>query len=143
MEVIKQQISKIFELMGFDKFQLDVDSNKRAIYLSVDDALLTPQRLPNLVLNINRISRLIAKKQGEAPIVVDINNYRKERERLIVELAKAAARRAVATKELVPLPPMNAYERRLIHTELSMRPDVATESVGVGKNRYVVVKIIS
>ena len=79
---------------------------------------------------------------GIEPVVVDVNNYRRERERLIIELAKAAARRAIATKESVNLPAMNAYERRLIHAELSMRPDVATESVGEGKDRFVVVKAI-
>ncbi|MBI2506918.1 MAG: hypothetical protein HYW00_02165, partial [Candidatus Colwellbacteria bacterium] len=36
---------------------------------------------------------------------------------------------------------MNAYERRLVHTELAMRPDVTTESVGT-ISRYVVVKPI-
>ena len=71
---------------------------------------------------------------------MDVNNYKKERERLITELAKAAARKVLAEKKDVELPVMNAYERRLVHVELAARPDVKTESVGEGTNRHIVVK---
>ena len=37
---------------------------------------------------------------------------------------------------------MNSYERRIIHVELASRPDVATESVGLGRARYVVIRPI-
>ncbi len=127
--------------MGFSNFQVEADSDTKLFSVSIEDSVITPARLPTFVLNINRITRLIAKRHGVYPVVVDVNNYRRERERLIVELARAAARRAVATNEPVHLPTMNAYERRLIHTELSMRPDVTTESVGEGRERYVIVKI--
>ncbi|TSC82531.1 MAG: spoIIIJ-associated protein, partial [Parcubacteria group bacterium Gr01-1014_19] len=84
-----------------------------------------------------------AKKHGiEANLFVDINNYRKERENLIVEIAKAAARKVTMTKAEVKLPAMNSYERRLIHMELSTRPDVKSESMGEGKERYVIVRPI-
>ncbi len=73
---------------------------------------------------------------------MDINNYRRERERLISELAKAAARKALMNKQEVKLPAMNAYERRIIHLELASRPDVKTESYGEGRERYIVVKPI-
>jgi spoIIIJ-associated protein len=61
---------------------------------------------------------------------------------LILEIAKASAQKVIALKQEVRLPAMNAYERRLIHTELSMRPDVKTESVGEGKDRAVVIRPI-
>ena len=71
---------------------------------------------------------------------VDVNNYKKERERLLTELAKAAARKVLAEKKDVELPVMNAYERRIVHVELATRPDVKTESVGEGSERHIVVK---
>lgn len=141
MENLKKQISKLIELMGFSAFQIEVDPETKLFSVSIEDAAITATRLPILVLNINRVARLIAKRHGDHPVVIDINNYRRERERLILELARAAARRAAATGEPVSLPIMNAYERRLIHAELSMRPDVATESVGEGRERYVIVKV--
>ena len=78
----------------------------------------------------------------EEPIFIDVNNYRLKREQLIIELARAAVRKAIATKQDVSLPLMNAYERRLIHLELAGRPDAVTESSGEGRDRYVVIKPI-
>ena len=73
---------------------------------------------------------------------IDINNYRKDREDLIIKLAKAAAKKSSVTKQEVSLPAMNAYERRIIHSELSLHPDLKTESSGEGKQRHVVIKPI-
>jgi spoIIIJ-associated protein len=142
MEEFMNHLKALVSLMGFSDAVFEESTDHRLISIIISDSFLTPERIPNLVLNLNRVSRLIAKRLGVAPFVVDVNNYRKERENLIIELARAAARKAVITKEPVSLPIMNAYERRLVHTELATRPDVKTESIGEGKNRYVVVKII-
>src|SRR6185295_16804276 len=91
----------------------------------------------------NHLIQLVARKQGAQPVFLDINNYRREREHLIVELARATARKAVATKTEIPLPAMNSYERRLAHMELAAHPEVTTESVGRGRSRYVIVKPLS
>ena len=97
MENLKEQISKLIELMGFGAFHIEVDPETKLFSVIIEDAAITATRLPTLVLNINRVARLIAKRHGVYPVVIDINNYRRERERLILELARAAARRALAT----------------------------------------------
>jgi len=86
---------------------------------------------------------LMVHRENLPAHVVDINYYRRERERLIVELAKAAAKKAMMTKGEVPLPAMNAYERRLVHMEISTHPDLKTESKGEGKERHIVIQIIA
>jgi spoIIIJ-associated protein len=96
-----------------------------------------------MISDLEHLFRLLAKRQNHAGFFVDINNYRKERERIIAELAKAAARKAVMTKSEVRLPAMNAYERRLVHIELSIHPDVRTESEGEGQTRCVIIKPIT
>jgi len=142
MEKLTQHLKELINLIGFNDVVFEVTGKPELISIIINDAFLTPERIPDLVINLNRVARLVAKKFQTDPFVVDINNYRKERESLIIELARAAARKALASKESVSLPTMNAYERRLVHTELSMRPDVATESVGEGRNRYVVIKVV-
>jgi spoIIIJ-associated protein len=83
----------------------------------------------------------LAGKKHDAPrIFFDINNYRKDREKLITELARGAARKVAATKEHLELPSMNSYERRIVHVELAAHPDVRTESQGLGKERKVIIK---
>ncbi len=72
--------------------------------------------------------------------VLDINNYRWQIEQKLRELAKKSAREAVLSKRPVKLPVMSSYERRIVHTELALHPNVATESEGQSPNRQVVVR---
>ncbi len=127
--------------MGFSDFRVEPDTSFRKISIVINDTLVRDDHLPTLVLNLDRIARLMAKQANHEPIVIDVNNYRREREELIVKLARAAARKAALESTEVSLPAMNAYERRLVHTELAMRPDVTTESIGTIQ-RYVIVKPI-
>lgn len=141
-EELTNQLRELVSLMGFDDFELNQDPEHKVISITIHDPYLTQERVPDLVVNLNRVGRLLTKQKSLEHILIDVNNYRREREGLIVELAKAAARKAIASGEMVSLPTMNAYERRLVHTELATRPDVKTESVGEGKDRYVIVKIV-
>jgi predicted RNA-binding protein Jag len=43
-------------------------------------------------------------------------------------------------KTPVRMDPMNARERRIIHSEIALYPDLISESEGYGQDRYVVVK---
>lgn len=84
-----------------------------------------------------------AKTSGQTfHVIVDVNNYRAQKDEELCELAKKAARQAALSKKPVGLPPMNAYERKIVHLELALRPDVATESEGLEPFRRVVVKPI-
>ena len=140
MEKAQATIKQMFELMGMKDCAINCDIEGKKIAIFINEGEWFKKILPKLILEVEHLARLIAKKGGVENIFVDINNYRKERENIIVELAKASARKALLAKEEIKLPPMNAYERRLIHVELSPRPDVKTESVGEGRERCVVVK---
>ena len=130
--------------MGFDDYTIEVDSeHRRGTIFIHNNPVLIKENLPLIVDSLNQLIQLIGRQKGWEPLFVDVNNYRRERENLIVELARATARKALATKQELPMPAMNAYERRLAHLELSTHPDVKTESVGKGHNRFVVVKPIS
>ena len=94
MQEIHLKITKLIELMGFSDFRVEPDGNFRKISIVINDTLLRDKHLPTLVLNLDRIARLMAKQANHDPIVIDVNNYRREREDLIVKLAKAAARKA-------------------------------------------------
>ena len=128
------------EIVGC-RVNFDEENKKASIFID-DELPFIKNNLPALVEHFNLIAQLIAKKQNEPTFFIDINNYRLERERLITELAKAAARKVAATKEPISLPAMNAYERRLVHMALASHPDVKTESVGFAKERYVVIKMV-
>lgn len=126
--------------MGFDDYSVQLDEETRRLAVFINEGDWLRNWLPKLTGDFSQIVRALTHKSGAPHIFVDINNYRKEREVIISELAKAAARKVVMTKAKVTLPAMNAYERRLIHVELASRPDIATESEGEGIERRVVVK---
>jgi spoIIIJ-associated protein len=135
-EIIKELIGK----MGFRDYSVNYDEDSRRFSIIIDDSNFIERGLVNFISDLNYLVKLVTKKNDWAPVVIDVNNYRKKREELIIELAKAAARKVAATQTEIALPPMNAYERRLIHAELAERPDLKTESAGEGKERGVVIK---
>lgn len=138
MEVI-EKIKKIVELMALSGTEVNIDEEHRRISLVIDDMVVN-DHMTSFLPALDHLVGLVFRKHDQAPFVLDINYYRKERERLIAELARAAARRATVTKEDVELPPMNAYERRLVHMEITTHPELKTESIGEGKERRVVIK---
>lgn len=140
MAQLSDKIKKIVSLMGLRGVVVDVDEAERKVNVTADEDEWFTKLLPDFVKDFKYIVNLLARKENQGLYFVDVNNYRKERERLIVELAKAAASKAIHINGEVRLPSMNAYERRLVHVELSMRPDVKTESIGEGKERGVIVK---
>lgn len=127
--------------MGFSDYRLEVavDENRNSLFIYEDEHFIK-ENLPMVVEALNHVLQMIAKKNDSKPIFLDVNNYRHEREGLIAELARAAAKKVLATKQEVALPAMNSYERRLVHVELAIHPDVTTESMGEGKERYIVIK---
>jgi predicted RNA-binding protein Jag len=142
VEQFQTQIKKIIELTGFQDPVVNFDSENRKVEIFVNEGEWFKKWLPGIVSDVDHLVKLLARKQKLQDFFVDVNNYRKERERLIVEIAKAAARKAVAEKHEVRLPAMNAYERRLIHVELAVHPDVRTESEGEGRDRSVIIRPI-
>lgn len=140
MEQVKIIIQKMITLMGFSDYSvsLEEESNKLTIFINEGDWF--KKWLPKVINDFSQLSRTLTTKAKLPHLFIDINNYRKERENIIAELARAAARKTVVTKSAVTLPAMNSYERRLIHTELATRPDIATESEGEGKERRVVIR---
>lgn len=140
MRQLQDAIQKIIELMGFVDFSVNYDSENSRFLIFLNEGEGFKRFLPFFVNDLDHLVKLIAKKNNLGIVFVDVNNYRREREGIILELARAAARKAVSVKEEVSLPAMNAYERRLVHLELVGRPDISTESVGEGKERRVIIK---
>ncbi|MSR73678.1 MAG: hypothetical protein EXS60_01295 [Candidatus Pacebacteria bacterium] len=141
MEHIKESLKELLRIAGFTNpvVELNMEGSRFSVILEEGEWL--KEWIPHLVADLGFIARTIGRKVGvHGMVYVDVNNYRREREHLIAEIAKAAARKVLITKEDVQLPPMNAYERRLVHTELATRPDVKTESFGDKRDRRVIVK---
>lgn len=79
--------------------------------------------------------------ESTAPIIdVDINGYKSMREDVLRDFARDIAQRVRTNKKAVELDPMPPFDRRIIHLALATFPDLATESIGEGPARYIVVR---
>lgn len=91
------------------------------------------QYLTSLVVN--------RSKEGYKRIVIDVENYRKKREEILIRLANRLADRVIKYKKNITLEPMNPYERRVIHSCLQNHKYVETYSVGEEPNRKVIIAL--
>ena len=86
------------------------------------------------------IVNMVIKNAGYKNVraFLDVENYKEKRQETLISLAERLARKAISQNKEVKLEPMNAYERRIIHTALS-DSDVETHSEGEEPNRYLVI----
>ena len=112
------------------------------IEAKVDDPQMLIGSGGETLLALQHLLRMIMRKSRPEPLYVDldINDYKKNRNRHLKELAATAADEAARTKREAALAPMSAYDRRIVHMELSRRDDIETESRGLGPERKVVIK---
>lgn len=73
-------------------------------------------------------------------VLVDVGGYKANRRRQLEILATKTAKEVAKTRVEAKLRPMNAYERRIIHTKLAEWRDVSTVSEGEGQDRHLVIK---
>ena len=94
MEPFEQIAQKIVEYMGFADFRVEAkpDEKRGAIFI-YDNPELVKRNLPTIVESMNHLLQMIAVKNGAPVVFFDVNNYRQERENLIAELARAAAKK--------------------------------------------------
>jgi len=72
-------------------------------------------------------------------IVLDVENYRKRRERTLKRLALSMADKATRLGKRVVMEPMTPQERRIIHLTLADNNKIETYSTGEDPNRKVVI----
>lgn len=73
-------------------------------------------------------------------VLVDVGGYKQNRKRQLEIIATKTAKEVARSKVEAKLRPMNAYERRIIHTKLAEWRDVTTVSEGEGQDRHLVIK---
>jgi len=94
------------------------------------------------LFEIQRILRMLLNKKLQKIFYLDldINDYKSKKIEYLKNLAKELADQVFLTKEIKVFYPMPAYERRIIHKELSKRTDVISESQGDGQDRHIIIK---
>ncbi|HIU10266.1 MAG TPA: protein jag [Candidatus Avidehalobacter gallistercoris] len=88
------------------------------------------------------LTNLAVNRQFEEKtrIVLDVEGYRAEREKMLANLARKMADKARRSDRDVILEPMSPHERRIIHIALQDAEGVKTVSVGEEPYRKVIIK---
>lgn len=147
---ITDVLKKMADFMNLD-FQVEVkEENKEGRALLV--SIYTPENAKFLIGKngqnlkaLEHLMRFVASKDvrnmdDTFKVLVDVNDYKKSRASMVIDLAKKAVTRVRNTQKAEALAPMSSYERRVVHMELASYPDIATESIGDEPQRRVVIK---
>ncbi|NLB87793.1 MAG: protein jag [Syntrophomonadaceae bacterium] len=141
VKIVEELLNKMKIDYKIDK--VEWDNNRARINITGKDmgllighkgeTLNALQFIAGLVLNKNR--------QEKINLVLDVEDYRKKREKSLESLALRLSDKVKSTKKNIVLRPMNSQERRIIHTTLQGDPQITTYSTGDEPNRKVVIAL--
>jgi len=143
IKFIKEYLQDITKKMGL-VVNLEVKRRPEQISFilySSNNAILIGKQGKTLEALTLIVRQVVQKELGTYfPFILDVSEYKLNRQKDLERLAKRVAREVSKTKIEVKLDSMNSYERKIIHTCLSENVKVYTESVGEEPNRAVVIK---
>lgn len=92
---------------------------------------------------LQNILSAVASKgiKGKIRVILDIEGYKAKREKTLEDLAEKVAKTVIKTRKAVKLEPMQAYERKIIHSKLQGNTRVETVSVGEEPHRRIVISL--
>ena len=135
---LKEFLSNISE-----KINHKTEIKEKCIYVSIEG-----EDVGNLIgyrgealYALENILKAIANRKSENRVIIrlDIEGYKEKRIKTLQELANKKARIVEKTGKLITLEPMQAYERKIIHSILQENPNVETRSIGQEPRRRIVI----
>ena len=140
---IEKIIKDFFIKMSFD-IEVEIEEKENIIFIEIkteEPKILIGSQGKTLFLIQHLLKRILQKKIKESFFIdLDINNYKKKKIEFLKERARLMADEALLTKEQKVLEPMSAYERRIIHLELSSCQGIITKSIGQEPRRVVIIQ---
>jgi len=146
---IKETIEALINAMGikFDSIEINEDGiTNRTIFVikTPESGILIGDRGDNFQALTHIIKRIVCKgDEGLShQFAIDVNDYQSSMVEQIKVKAQMLANRVRDFKSDVEMEPMSSYERLVVHGALTDQPNIKTESVGLGRERRVVIKYV-
>lgn len=128
----KSLLEDLLRLMGFEGEVQGFTMEEGRLLLHVDTkepAQLIGRGAQVLDALQTVVNRVLTKREGEqVQCTVDVERYRERRKDKLIKMALEAAERALRSGRDVRLPPLNSFERRIVHQALRDDERVGTES---------------
>ena len=145
---IEEIIFDFFERAGFSVEIRNISKKVRendlpvlSINLKTSEAQMLIGKQGLVLSDIQLLLRkLIKKNTGEEMFLnLDIDNYKKNKEMYLRDIAQEAADEVISTGKAKELLLSSPFDRKIVHTELADRLDINVESVGLGEERRIVI----
>ena len=141
-DIAADYLERFLDIVDYDgDIDLDVE-NGRAVVAIVGTGLHSLVGPNGETLDaLQELTRLaVAQKTGQrSRLMLDISGHRQGRRNELGALAAETARRVLDSGESTKLPPMNPFERKVIHDVVATIDGVRSESEGEEPERCVVV----
>jgi spoIIIJ-associated protein len=139
---VTEILDTLLGLMGVQgKVEVLSDELPLALNVKGEDLGILIGRRGQTLVALEYVTKLIVVQRLKAwlPLTIDVGGYRKHRRDSLQKLALYLAEQVKSRRRAMPMEPMPADERRIIHLALADHPDVTTQSIGEGENRKVVI----
>jgi spoIIIJ-associated protein len=139
---VTEVLDTLLGLMGAQgKVEVLSDELPLALNIKGDDLGILIGRRGQTLVALEYVTKLIVVQRLKAwvPLTIDVGGYKKHRCDSLQKLALYLAEQVKSRRRAMPMEPMPADERRIIHLALADHPDVTTQSIGEGENRKVVI----
>ena len=141
---VEEMMSRIAEAAGVDadvELELSPEDGRLVGEYVGDDLGLLIGRHGQTIDAIQHLAyRIATPGDGErVSVVIDAAGYRERRAETLRQTGDQAAQAAVSDGRPVPLQPMSALERKVIHEHLKGRTGIETYSEGQEPSRHLVV----
>ncbi len=142
--IVKGLISKMGFVSSIEMKKAEEDEDVIICNIKTEDSSFLIGQYGLNLQSLQHIARVIIRKKIIQPVnfILDVNSYRQEKKDSVVRLARNLAEEVISGKSEIVMRPMTAYERRIVHMELSKNDRIKTESIGEGESRRIVIKPI-
>lgn len=132
---------KDLEIEGKVEVEEEEDGIRIVIDAGENNAFLIGRHGDTLSSLQHILTLIVTKKAGEfVRLIVEIGDYRKQREEYLRNLAEKLKQEVVSNSIERTIRDLKSWERRIVHVFLTNDPDVVTESRGEGRERILVIK---
>lgn len=135
-----EELFKILEIDG--DVSVDFSDDLISVSLETEDSGIVIGRHGDVLESLQTILSLcISKKMDKFyRVSLEVGDYKKNREEYLMNMLRDTKERVLSENREISIPSLKAWERRIIHLNLSDDKEVISESVGEGKDRVLVIR---
>jgi len=144
-EVAADFLERLLDIADLDgDIDVDVDGDRAAVAIVDSEEGRVPRRLVGpdgrVLEALQELTRLaVQTATGErSRLMLDVAGYRADRRTTLVNLARQVIAEVKASGVAQPLAPMSAFERKVVHDEVTAA-GLSSESEGIEPHRHIVI----